>query len=256
MVREMQRSVKGLLGGGLRPNDPRRFLIEAMVGDGEDSPVAKHCREHQGIYCMTFKVKSAQAAAVAKRYADRPIVRIFSIRIERGDRIGFVGQNGSGKTTLINLLTGARQILYGKLDITFYRDDVRKGLHEINRTDIPFSIENKQVVLIDDVLWTGRTIRAALDALVTAYGQAAGNAFFYLGGVLNFVSSLQGLPPAVQRQLGSPQRMHFWLGPASGWQSALVRQTSVWLRQASWTSRSAVDRGRPQTILPIEPTNA
>ncbi|GGA95258.1 bifunctional pyr operon transcriptional regulator/uracil phosphoribosyltransferase PyrR [Puia dinghuensis] len=57
-------------------------------------------------------------------------------------------------------------IQYGKLDITFYRDDVRKGLHELNYTEIPFSIENKNVVLIDDVLWTGRTIRASLDALL------------------------------------------------------------------------------------------
>jgi len=57
-------------------------------------------------------------------------------------------------------------IQYGKLDITFYRDDVRKGLHELNQTAIPFSIENKEVILIDDVLWTGRTIRAALDALL------------------------------------------------------------------------------------------
>ncbi len=57
-------------------------------------------------------------------------------------------------------------IHYGKLDITFYRDDVRTGLHELNQTEIPFSIENKEVVLIDDVLWTGRTIRAALDALL------------------------------------------------------------------------------------------
>lgn len=55
---------------------------------------------------------------------------------------------------------------YGKLDITFYRDDVRKQLHVANATDIPFSIENKNVVLIDDVLWTGRTIRASLDALL------------------------------------------------------------------------------------------
>jgi pyrimidine operon attenuation protein/uracil phosphoribosyltransferase len=60
----------------------------------------------------------------------------------------------------------AEKILYGKLDITFYRDDVRQGLHTINQTDIPFSIENKNVVLIDDVLYTGRTIRAALDALL------------------------------------------------------------------------------------------
>lgn len=57
-------------------------------------------------------------------------------------------------------------IRYGKLDITFYRDDVRKSLHIANSTDIPFSIENKKVVLIDDVLYTGRTIRAALDALL------------------------------------------------------------------------------------------
>lgn len=60
----------------------------------------------------------------------------------------------------------AAAIRYGKLDITFYRDDVRTGLHELNQTDIPFSIENTHVVLIDDVLWTGRTIRAALDALL------------------------------------------------------------------------------------------
>ena len=57
-------------------------------------------------------------------------------------------------------------INYGKLDITFYRDDIRTELHEANKTDINFSIENKRVVLIDDVLYTGRTIRAALDALL------------------------------------------------------------------------------------------
>ena len=60
----------------------------------------------------------------------------------------------------------ARPVDYGKLDITFYRDDVRNQLHKANKTDIPFSIENKQVVIIDDVLYTGRTIRAALDALL------------------------------------------------------------------------------------------
>ena len=56
---------------------------------------------------------------------------------------------------------------YGKIDITFYRDDIRKELHEPNKTDIPFSIEEKNVILIDDVLYTGRTIRAALDALLS-----------------------------------------------------------------------------------------
>ncbi len=57
-------------------------------------------------------------------------------------------------------------IQYGKLDITFYRDDVRKSLHIASNTDISFSIENKKVILVDDVLYTGRTIRAALDALL------------------------------------------------------------------------------------------
>jgi len=60
----------------------------------------------------------------------------------------------------------AGKIHYGKLDITFYRDDIRKELHIANQTDIPFSIEGRKVVLIDDVLYTGRTIRAALDALL------------------------------------------------------------------------------------------
>ncbi len=57
-------------------------------------------------------------------------------------------------------------VSYGILDITFYRDDIRDALHKANRTDISFSIEGKKVILIDDVLYTGRTIRAALDALL------------------------------------------------------------------------------------------
>ena len=62
--------------------------------------------------------------------------------------------------------TGKSLSSYGKLDITFYRDDLRKELHIPNRTEIDFSIEGKKVVLIDDVLYTGRTIRAAMDALM------------------------------------------------------------------------------------------
>jgi len=60
----------------------------------------------------------------------------------------------------------SNSIEYGKLDITFYRDDIRTQLHHANKTEIPFSIENKKVVIVDDVLYTGRTIRAALDALL------------------------------------------------------------------------------------------
>lgn len=57
-------------------------------------------------------------------------------------------------------------VQYGMLDITFYRDDIRTGLKEPKETDIIFSVEGKKVILIDDVLYTGRTIRAALDALL------------------------------------------------------------------------------------------
>lgn len=60
----------------------------------------------------------------------------------------------------------ATKVHYGILDITFYRDDVRREIKVPNKTDINFSIENKKVILVDDVLYTGRTIRAALDALL------------------------------------------------------------------------------------------
>jgi pyrimidine operon attenuation protein/uracil phosphoribosyltransferase len=66
----------------------------------------------------------------------------------------------------INKQSPVNKINYGKLDITFYRDDIRLELHEANKTDVNFSIEGKRVVLFDDVLYTGRTIRAALDALL------------------------------------------------------------------------------------------
>jgi pyrimidine operon attenuation protein/uracil phosphoribosyltransferase len=58
------------------------------------------------------------------------------------------------------------KLQYGKLDITFYRDDFRTQIHVPSITELPFSIENKKVILIDDVLYTGRTIRAAMDALL------------------------------------------------------------------------------------------
>jgi pyrimidine operon attenuation protein/uracil phosphoribosyltransferase len=64
-------------------------------------------------------------------------------------------------------------ISWGELDITFFRDDFRtKGSLPLSAssTNINFIIENKKVILIDDVLWTGRTIRAALDAL-QAFGR-------------------------------------------------------------------------------------
>ena len=59
------------------------------------------------------------------------------------------------------------EIPFGLLDITFYRDDLSLLTDHpvINGTDIPFDITDKQLILVDDVLYTGRTIRAAMDAI-------------------------------------------------------------------------------------------
>ena len=55
----------------------------------------------------------------------------------------------------------------GTLDVSFYRDDVRRKIAPVEfGTDIPFGVDDRDIVLVDDVLYTGRTIRAALDALI------------------------------------------------------------------------------------------
>lgn len=63
---------------------------------------------------------------------------------------------------------GVAQAPIGVLDITLYRDDIFLGLQQplVRRTDLPFEVHGADVILVDDVLYTGRTIRAALDALV------------------------------------------------------------------------------------------
>jgi len=62
------------------------------------------------------------------------------------------------------------QIPTGALDITLYRDDLMRHAVGpqplVRRTEIPFSIDDRRILLVDDVLYTGRTIRAALDALI------------------------------------------------------------------------------------------
>ncbi|MEN9960056.1 MAG: hypothetical protein RL045_307 [Bacteroidota bacterium] len=61
----------------------------------------------------------------------------------------------------------------GKIDATFFRDDYRRReTVSPNSTDVPFLIENKRVILVDDVLATGRMVRAALDAM-TSFGRPA-----------------------------------------------------------------------------------
>jgi pyrimidine operon attenuation protein / uracil phosphoribosyltransferase len=60
----------------------------------------------------------------------------------------------------------------GTLDITLYRDDFRRrgDVPRVQKTEIPFSVEDKNVILVDDVLYTGRTTRAAIDAIMD-YGR-------------------------------------------------------------------------------------
>ena len=75
------------------------------------------------------------------------------------------------KQTLEEIMPG-HEIQTGSLDITFFRDDFRRRERPIsaNRTDINFVLEDKNVILIDDVLYTGRSIRAGLDAMLS-YGR-------------------------------------------------------------------------------------
>lgn len=60
------------------------------------------------------------------------------------------------------------EIPRGDLDITLYRDDWTRIGHQpiVQKTELPFSVDGKQIILIDDVLFTGRTVRAAMDALI------------------------------------------------------------------------------------------
>jgi pyrimidine operon attenuation protein/uracil phosphoribosyltransferase len=99
-------------------------------------------------------------------------------RHPRLDDVVFVGIQRGGAVLGANIVLAierinpSQKVQYGQLDITFYRDDIRKEILEPDTMNIPFDIENKTVVLIDDVLFTGRTIKAALDTLLD-YGRPA-----------------------------------------------------------------------------------
>ena len=71
---------------------------------------------------------------------------------------------------LLRDIHGGDEVPTGALDITLYRDDLMRHAvgpqPVVRKTEIPFSIDDKRILLVDDVLYTGRTIRAALDALI------------------------------------------------------------------------------------------
>jgi pyrimidine operon attenuation protein/uracil phosphoribosyltransferase len=115
---------------------------------------------------MQILLSSTQLELIIKRLAHQLVENQNEL-----NNIVFVGIQPRGKLVANKMMDTIASLYpdfklqYGVLDITFYRDDIRDELHEPKETTLTQSIEGKKVILIDDVLYTGRTIRAALDAL-------------------------------------------------------------------------------------------
>lgn len=116
------------------------------------------------------KVQVLDSAAMG-----RALMRVSYEIVERSEdlqNVMLVGIRTRGvplaKVLAANILrnTGV-SVPVGSLDITFYRDDLEKiqDSPKVGLTDIPHSVDNKEIVLVDDVLFTGRTARAAIDAI-------------------------------------------------------------------------------------------
>ncbi|MBW2451515.1 MAG: bifunctional pyr operon transcriptional regulator/uracil phosphoribosyltransferase PyrR [Deltaproteobacteria bacterium] len=106
---------------------------------------------------------------------NRAITRIAHEILERNKgsaNLVLIGIRSKGDTLAghLNVLIGeieGEQVPLGTVDITMYRDDLaERGSLPIGKTDIPFPLDGKHVILVDDVLYTGRTIRSAMDALM------------------------------------------------------------------------------------------
>ena len=120
---------------------------------------------------LKFKAKIMDEAAI-----DRTLIRIAHQILEKNEgteRLCLLGIRTRGVPLAQRLAANIRRIdgvdvPVGELDITLYRDDLSpvSGDPVVSKTDIPFSVQGKTVFLVDDVIYTCRTARAALDAVM------------------------------------------------------------------------------------------
>lgn len=121
---------------------------------------------------MKFKARIMSSEDI-----DRALIRLSHQIIEKNNGVNnlcLIGIKTRGVPLAERIAANIKRIEnadveVGQLDITLYRDDLSKVNIDpiVNSTNIPFSIEKKIVVLVDDVIFTGRTARAALDALMS-----------------------------------------------------------------------------------------
>jgi len=132
--------------------------------------------KHEGGLSVEYRTK---AVVMDGEAIERALTRIAHEILEANKGAGHIALVGivtRGARIAEMLATRIRQIEgaevpVGSLDISFYRDDVGVRLNpEVHTTDIPFEVEGRDIVLVDDVLYTGRTIRAAMDAIMD-YGR-------------------------------------------------------------------------------------